>query len=598
MKLSLLSILLPLALGAAEPVYVPYDPGQPAAEQTPERVYVPYEHFLNLWEAAKHARTAEAPAPAPVEFALSSARYEARLEERSLAVTGHIDLLTGHEWVKVPLAFADAKVSSLLLDGAPLALTEKVALVEKPGRHVLEVRFAVPRAPGAQTLAWGIPESAATLVALTLPQGQMTADLRPGSGAVETLNHGARVVTAALGRTPRVTLQLRSAAAPSAALGLPALATVHEEIRVGETEEETTAQIDFAFAGAAQERFTVLLDAGTELTDLQAPALQSWKLRPEGERQALELQLFRACPRCAFGAARVAPGGGPGRCAARERFGAACRAGRARAPGRRAHRGHSAAGSRPPADSARTTRSFRLAAGGRVRRRRNAGLPRRSPTGEARGAHRLPLPGRPPAGRASPRCSFAEGDPFSRWRSIFRRASPWKVSRARRPHEWWREGNRVHVRFQSETPEVTPLVIYLVRREATAPESLAVQPLRLEGFHKVTGEAGDRRAQGRGGDACGSPARRKNSQPQRWRQIFRCCHLWREEARLCLFRRKLYRRGEAPGPAGAAARRLGHACGGARKLAGPEYKSAPLDAAGGAWSGPVSRSRRRCRRRG
>ena len=159
MNLWLLSLLLPLALGAAETVYVPYDPGQPAAEQTPERVYVPYEQFLNLWEAAKHARTAEAPAPAPVEFALSSARYEARLEERSLTVTGHLDLLTGHEWVKVPLAFADAKVSSLLLDGAPLALTEKVALVEKPGRHVLEVRFAVPRAPGAQTLAWGIPKA-------------------------------------------------------------------------------------------------------------------------------------------------------------------------------------------------------------------------------------------------------------------------------------------------------------------------------------------------------------------------------------------------------------------------------------------------------
>ena len=40
-----------------EMVIVPYDASKPAAEQKPDQFYLPYERFLQLWQAAKQNRT-------------------------------------------------------------------------------------------------------------------------------------------------------------------------------------------------------------------------------------------------------------------------------------------------------------------------------------------------------------------------------------------------------------------------------------------------------------------------------------------------------------------------------------------------------------
>ncbi len=57
-----------------------------------------------------------------------------------------------------------------------------------------------------------------------------------------------------------------------------------------------------------------------------------------------------------------------------------------------------------------------------------------------------------------------------------------------RPHQWWREGDQLQLRFLDATPPVSHLVVHLVQRAATAPEALAIRPLRLAGFHQITGE--------------------------------------------------------------------------------------------------------------
>ena len=60
--------------------------------------------------------------------------------------------------------------------------------------------------------------------------------------------------------------------------------------------------------------------------------------------------------------------------------------------------------------------------------------------------------------------------------------------RSERLQDWWRDGDRLSVRFSGATPPMTALVLYLVRQETSAPAALEVKPLPLAGFHKVTGE--------------------------------------------------------------------------------------------------------------
>ena len=70
---------------ASETVIVPYDATKPIAGQKPDQFYLPYERFLELWEAAKMNRTGARAEPAVVAYVLSAARYDGVVGERSVS---------------------------------------------------------------------------------------------------------------------------------------------------------------------------------------------------------------------------------------------------------------------------------------------------------------------------------------------------------------------------------------------------------------------------------------------------------------------------------------------------------------------------------
>ena len=111
LALSMFGVLLLAMAGvafASETVIVPYDATKPLAGQKPDQFYLPYERFLELWEAAKKHRTGAVSEPAAVAYVLSAARYEGVVGERSVAFTGKLDVTTYNDaWVKVPLAFKE-----------------------------------------------------------------------------------------------------------------------------------------------------------------------------------------------------------------------------------------------------------------------------------------------------------------------------------------------------------------------------------------------------------------------------------------------------------------------------------------------------------
>ena len=101
-------------------VIVPYDATKPIEGQKPDQFYLPYERFLELWQAAKEHREGPTPEEAAEAFVISAARYDGIVSERAVAFTGKLDVSTyNNPWVSVPLLFKDVKISALKLDGAP-----------------------------------------------------------------------------------------------------------------------------------------------------------------------------------------------------------------------------------------------------------------------------------------------------------------------------------------------------------------------------------------------------------------------------------------------------------------------------------------------
>ena len=159
----LAALLASFAHGAApldresEMVIVPYDSTKPIDEQQPDQFYLPYERFLRLWDAAKQNRARPASEPAIFSFAVTAARYDGVQGERSVAFTGKLDITTANNaWVRVPLPFQGVRIGGLKIDGAAAAFHGDSILIEKPGRHTVEIAFEVPLNPVVYIFELGI----------------------------------------------------------------------------------------------------------------------------------------------------------------------------------------------------------------------------------------------------------------------------------------------------------------------------------------------------------------------------------------------------------------------------------------------------------
>ncbi|MEA3213466.1 MAG: hypothetical protein QOE70_6523 [Chthoniobacter sp.] len=480
---------------AAEPemVIVPYDPKKPAAEQKPDRLYLPYERFLQLWEAAKQQRRPVPLASSSAPWVLSGARYDGVIGEQSVGFTGKLDLLTTNEpWVKVPLAFGNARISALLLDGVAANFDGKEIVVEKPGRHILEVSFEVPLPRQATKFSFNVPPATATLVSLTLRDAQGRAAIE-ASGIIERLVGDRKVVTAAVGAASQVRVELLPAAT-SLRVAEAASASIRSAVTVRPGVEQISATIAFAFPGARQDRFVILLDPDLVLAKIEAADVKSWRLAPQGDRQALEITLnepVEGAYELLLEADRPLPALPLSRratqvsaAAGRVEYAATALFADARvelipqpAPGQRQVEWKG-----EPIARARFVAAF--AGAGPLGWRAALKEPQR----EARVDYVYQVNRRKIELIASLQLTVKDDDLFAVTLAL---PPEFTVQAVQSPRlqDWWLDEQTLHVRFKDETPKTTPLVVYLVRQYAAAPTELEVRPLTLAGFQRITGEA-------------------------------------------------------------------------------------------------------------
>jgi len=502
------------APSAPETVIVPYDASKPLKMQHPDGLYVPYDRFMELWDAAKRTRRGTESPLASATCLLESARYDGVLAADCVTFRGLIDLSTFNEpWVAVPLAIDGAVVNSVKLDGVAVAFDNGRALIEKPGRHTVEVAFRIPLKRGATTFDWGIPRTPGTLVSLKLPSTRMHAAIRGGperGGDQESGNapapvvkivEGQKTVSMTLGETSCVFVTLDSSTTLTR-MTQPALARIAMKLEATRTLDLISAEFEFSFPAAQQDRFTVFLDPAATLVDLEALNVKSWKLTKGPKAQTLEIVLNEpAKDKFSFGlrcerpvAALPAEMAAPYFGASAQRVeneaallsdegieltpepGAGFRqivwSGK-REPGMRVAGAYAFGGAGTPETPAQ----------GPAYRIRQAEIKR-----EARVDYVYQVDRRKIELIASLNLDAKGRDLFSATVSVPAGFSVEAV-RGERLADWWLDGNALRVRFSGATPEKTPLMIYLVRRYAAAPEKLELAPLALGEFDTVRGEA-------------------------------------------------------------------------------------------------------------
>jgi hypothetical protein len=389
----------------------------------------------------------------------------------------------------VPLPFKSVKVRGFLLDGVPAAFDGEQVVIEKPGRHRIEVAFEVPRR-GAR-LFWNIPRSTATMVVLTLPNPQTTALITPGDGAIEQFVEGVRTVSAAIGSTEKVQVELGTVTAPDRVIE-PALAAIRTTISISSTLESAVAAYNFSFPQARQDRFTLRFEKGLTLVNLEAADLKSWKLRADGDKQALDLLLNE--PVSGSYSATVTTERPISKLPVDLRAPAFSAAARRieivpvlLARGRVEITPQPGTGLReiPGDDLPPESRLVAAYAGSGELRYRVASL---AAMREAKVDYVYQVNRRKIELIGSLQL-VAKGEEIFDVTVGLPAQFEIEAVESDRLQDWWREGDQLHVRFKNSTPETTALVIYLVRLFTAAQNALEVRPLTLTGFKSVTGEA-------------------------------------------------------------------------------------------------------------
>jgi len=99
---------------------VPYDPASPDGPAKADRLLVPYERFVELWNLAYPEKKIGTEKP-PADYALAGAAFSATLAgEEFLLVEGHVDLdVFVDGYAEVPLALAGGVLAKADLDGSP-----------------------------------------------------------------------------------------------------------------------------------------------------------------------------------------------------------------------------------------------------------------------------------------------------------------------------------------------------------------------------------------------------------------------------------------------------------------------------------------------
>ncbi|MEZ4237269.1 MAG: hypothetical protein R3F59_14190 [Myxococcota bacterium] len=239
------------------------------------------------WQARQDAAVVALPAPRQV--ALGRATWSGEADPRTLALSIDATLevtLTGSGWSDVPLLGTEAVLTAVDVDGAPVAVDQRggshVWPTQATGQHRVRVRALVPASGqrGAVEYDFGVPQTAATRVALTLPRP----DLAPEIGdavrmQVQSVGETTRV-TADLAPTSRIRLLGLKDLGPTEAREAKLYAESAHLLAVDERRLELFSVVRWTILYAATQSFEVFVPEGLSVVSADGEGAFAWEAVP------------------------------------------------------------------------------------------------------------------------------------------------------------------------------------------------------------------------------------------------------------------------------------------------------------------------------
>ena len=295
-------------------VYVPFEKLDDVFEKEGRGIFLPYEEFLKLWQAAQPSPEPDVPDHPPADAVLRGGRYSGTVdgEVARIEVTFGLEALK-KGWSEVSLPLRNVAVEDVTLrrldaaaDDAPQALfanTAKGYSVYLPdaGQYEAQLTFSVRVAeePGKKTVRFGIPKAAISRLELVIPEEGVRVDVEP-SLAVQRSTKATEAekttrVEALLGNAGEVAVSWMPALGREGDGGAIVSATQSIRTTLGERRLTVSTEILYAILRGQVDTFRIAVPEGTRLISIREDEnIREWNQEDADETTFVVVRLHAA----------------------------------------------------------------------------------------------------------------------------------------------------------------------------------------------------------------------------------------------------------------------------------------------------------------
>ena len=174
-----------------ESIYIPYEKLREVFEREGRGVFLPYDKFMELWQAARDNTTPAMPAGPPVQALIVESDNDATVMRDVVRVRAKLRVeLFEDGWREIPLRLGDAAIARATIDGKPATVVHDdargYALLykkEKGGPDAIEVELeyakAITKTPGQNSVAFQTPRAPVSKWRVTVPESQVKVNIQP-----------------------------------------------------------------------------------------------------------------------------------------------------------------------------------------------------------------------------------------------------------------------------------------------------------------------------------------------------------------------------------------------------------------------------------
>jgi hypothetical protein len=308
-------------------IYVPYDRLDQVFEKKGRGVFIPYEQFQALWEAARSRRQQTPDNAPPLPAVITEIDSVAVAGKDVMEVTAKLQIeLLANGWQRVPLRLQDAAIRTALIGGEPARIVLGKngydllirrdpakstndeagaggdAAAQQSSRIELTLVYAkaIQKTPGHNSVSVQAPRAPVNRWRILIPEDGVKIDVQPLIAATESPTAGdpgdeppqETVLLAFVGSADHVRIAWNPRA--EGASGLAALLAVdaNQQVHIEEGVIRTHCVLNYRIRRAELSELEIQVPTDHKVAGVFDQNIRQWEVKGDGDIQRIIIQLF------------------------------------------------------------------------------------------------------------------------------------------------------------------------------------------------------------------------------------------------------------------------------------------------------------------